>query len=357
MIKKYILMAALVVTIVSGVAVAHVQKEQKIATYLEAHQDRIQSQVFEYGEPATIQYDTEAFELISGHTSVDTQFTHEGSVTLELFNTEVKRSHTYTFPYQVQDTAKPTLHGVRDLVLLEGSTERPKITATDVVDGDIDVTYDQDVDYNKVGSTKVTVSATDKHGNATTAVFTVTIEPKPVPKQPIVVSSKPKASTPQNKPVAAPSSQPRSSIRFDQTGEVIRFAHAGIAGGMAHIDTYTNQATTWEVIGPKVHSNTDGAPTYIAGHVSDAFRSLPKLKMGSTITVVDHTGHTQTYVLYNGFTLDVEDSGRGNKTVVPKDPSVWNRIYDMDGVEGITLQTCTPNNTQESIYIVQAKPI
>lgn len=351
--KKYLLLVTLLVVALVGITIAQTQEEKSILEHLASHQENIQAQIFEYGQTGEIQIDEDIFKFVSGDIVVNTSSVHEGSVVLVLLDIELEREYEYSFPYQVKDTVLPVLQGVQDLNIVLGDPDRPNITASDPVDGALTVTYDKDVDYGQVGSTDVSVSAVDQHGNTVTNTFTVTIKPKPQ-------TSKPKAVPKQTPsvPKQTPSStQPRSSVRFDQTGETIKFAHAGIAGGMAHIDTYTNQATTWEVIGNKIHSNTDGIPTYFAGHVSNAFKSLPKLKMGSTITVVDHTGHTQKYQLYEGFTVDIEPSGLGNGTIVPKDPNAWDRIYDMDDVEGIILQTCTPSNPNASIYIVQAKPI
>ena len=88
-----------------------------------------------------------------------------------------------SFNVTVQDTTPPTLNGVPGDITLEATNPTgaaatwSAITATDAVDGSDTVSCDHNSgDGFGLGTTKVTCSATDAHGNTAQASFNVTVQ-------------------------------------------------------------------------------------------------------------------------------------------------------------------------------------
>jgi HYR domain len=88
-----------------------------------------------------------------------------------------------SFKVTVQDTTAPSLHSVPLDMTVEATNATgaaatwSAITASDVVDGSDPVTCDHNSgDGFPFGTTKVTCSATDAHGNKSSASFTVTVQ-------------------------------------------------------------------------------------------------------------------------------------------------------------------------------------
>ena len=85
---------------------------------------------------------------------------------------------------KIEDTEKPVITGVSNKEITVGDTIdlSSGITATDNIDGNLQVTIDGTVDNTKAGEYSIKVIATDKSGNSETATFTVTVKEKPKPK-------------------------------------------------------------------------------------------------------------------------------------------------------------------------------
>ena len=98
-----------------------------------------------------------------------------------------------TVEINIMDTEKPVITGVANKEITEGDTINlaDGITATDDVDGQLEVQIEGTVDNTKAGEYSIKVKATDKSGNTEEATFTVTVKAKPV--------VKPKTNTNSNK--------------------------------------------------------------------------------------------------------------------------------------------------------------
>lgn len=93
---------------------------------------------------------------------------------------------TGTFTVLVQDLTAPTFGLIEDLTReatdSAGADVTHDITATDIVDGDVPVYCDPSSGTHfALGDTTVTCTATDSHGNSTTATFTVTVQDTTAP--------------------------------------------------------------------------------------------------------------------------------------------------------------------------------
>lgn len=82
----------------------------------------------------------------------------------------------------IEDKEKPKIEGVsnREITVGEQINLQDGITATDNVDGNIEVKIEGSVDNNKAGEYTIKVSATDKSGNTEESSFKVTVKEKPV---------------------------------------------------------------------------------------------------------------------------------------------------------------------------------
>ena len=86
----------------------------------------------------------------------------------------VEKNNTYT----VKDTKKPEIEGVSDKEIFKGQDIDLKegIKATDVVDGELDVTVEGQVNKDEVGEYPIKVIAKDKNGNETVQEFKVIVK-------------------------------------------------------------------------------------------------------------------------------------------------------------------------------------
>ena len=103
---------------------------------------------------------------------------------------EIKIEKTYN--YNVVDTQKPVIEGVSDKEIYKGEEIDLKsgISAKDPVDGDLEFTIEGEVKKDEIGDYKITVKATDKNSNETSAEFNVKVKEKPVVNTPTTSSSK-----------------------------------------------------------------------------------------------------------------------------------------------------------------------
>ena len=98
-------------------------------------------------------------------------------------------------------------------------------------------------------------------------------------------------------------------------------------------------AGTWMGSG----SVSDGAPTHFIGHNPGDFAGVMSLGVGSTITVVDASGASRTYTVYE--VLDVTDEGYNNRNL--QDDVLPRMLYD--GGERISLQTCISDTVNRCV--------
>lgn len=88
-----------------------------------------------------------------------------------------------TLKITVVDKEKPIIEGVsnREITVGDNINLQEGITATDNVDGKVEVKIDGTVDIKKAGNYDIKVIASDKSGNTEEAKFTVTVKEKPKP--------------------------------------------------------------------------------------------------------------------------------------------------------------------------------
>ena len=90
-------------------------------------------------------------------------------------------------------------------------------------------------------------------------------------------------------------------------------------------------------------SVSDGAPTHFIGHNPGDFAGVMSLDVGATITVVDASGASRTYTVYE--VLDVTDEGYNNRNL--QDDVLPRMLYD--GGERISLQTCISDTVNRCV--------
>ncbi len=121
---------------------------------------------------------------------------------LGTYTIKARLQYTYNYPFiksmsklienektteiTIQDTEKPVITGVSNKEIIEGNEINllEGISATDNVDGEIEVKVDGSVDNSKPGEYTIKVTATDKSGNTQEETFTVTVKAKPVVQKP-----------------------------------------------------------------------------------------------------------------------------------------------------------------------------
>lgn len=117
---------------------------------------------------------------------------------LGTYTIKVRLEYTYNYPFinsmtkliknekvteiTIQDTEKPVITGVSNKEIIEGNEINllEGISATDNVDGEIEVKIEGSVDNTKPGEYTIKVTATDKSGNTQEETFIVTVKQKPV---------------------------------------------------------------------------------------------------------------------------------------------------------------------------------
>ncbi len=122
--------------------------------------------------------------------------------------------------WTVQDTKMPKLFGVQDKEITEGDEIDIKagITATDEVDGELEVTVEGEFDANKVGEYTLTAKAVDKNQNETVQTFKITVKQKPAQVTNPSTTKKPSSSANSNNSGSSNSSgNSNSSTNSNQT--------------------------------------------------------------------------------------------------------------------------------------------
>lgn len=309
----------------------------------------------EYGSEFEFDYN-ESFKLVD-NTEIDTMELGEQEFTMDLLD-ELGYPVSFAYSITVVDTENPVIEGLCDLNLDYGAkfdVDSLDITATDPVDGDLEVLFSNadKVDPNTPGNYVVGVSTTDLNGNITEEEFGVKIGPKPIPKpepkpepQPIERLNSSGSGGAQS----APAGQSTQSIRF-ANGKVVPYYNGGSSGGQAIIDSNHSVATTWDMYQyVKTHANNDGSPTYFAGHDDGSFAHLKYVGMGETISVKDHSGNVTNYRvtnIYNTNNINIDGGW------YPSDSAM--NALDSFGGEGIMFQTCVGGNPASNL-IIQARP-
>ncbi|WP_321388217.1 immunoglobulin-like domain-containing protein [uncultured Enterococcus sp.] len=270
-----------------------------------------------------------------------------------------------------KDTIAPKIEHIADctLTLKKAKEFDPlkNVQAFDNIDGNLTekITLDSYLKKDTVGKYRLIYSVTDRSGNKTTKIRTVTIIPdeetsssaeqtapiESVPTeteapiveeaQEVIEAVEPTAdSTPveseavpieQNvAPTAEPTptpepviSQQNATISF--LGVTIPFINYNGASAAP-----ASGAGTWTGTG----AVNDGAPTHFIGHNPGDFAPVMNITVGTPITVVDGQGNARTYTVYE--VLDAYDDGLNAHD--PND-NTWARVIDAGG-ERISLQTC-----------------
>lgn len=122
---------------------------------------------------------------------------------------------------------------------------------------------------------------------------------------------------------------------------VLKFAGATVLFGQSNGASAApgSGAGTWMGSG----SVSDGAPTHFIGHNPGDFAGVMSLDVGATITVVDASGASRTYTVYE--VLDVTDEGYNNRNL--QDDVLPRMLYD--GGERISLQTCISDTVNRCV--------
>lgn len=328
---------------------------------------------------------------------------YTANVAIQLsFNQEITRTVTIN----VWDKQGPDITVPKTVTVTTGA-EFPveKYSVSDAVDGKI-ASEDLSVtgyDANKLGQQKVTLAATDQAGNITTANVSVKVvaaetdssvntdtEATEAPETSEVATAEsnetvastrattPEATTTTSEDVATTTvteatrtSQSESKAEAETeattatetaattnqetetttiTNEespvvtetsVLKFAGGTVPFGQSNGASAApgSGAGTWMGSG----SVSDGALTHFIGHNPGDFAGVMSLDVGATITVVDASGASRTYTVYE--VLDVTDEGYNNRNL--QDDVLPRMLYD--GGERISLQTCISDTVNRCV--------
>lgn len=309
---------------------------------------------------------------------------YSAKVNLQLpYNQKIER----TVMVNVRDTLPPVIESPATLTLTQGE-EFPleQVSVTD----QLPTTLEEDAlkitgfDADQVGKQKVQLQATDTSGNTAKKEVLVTVEapkeePKEAPEEEAAMSepvtttpaevttstetavAEPKESaeaqegatdstdssaanealssqaevTSSETPVAEPTpAAPAETAVLRFAGSTIPFIQYGGASAAP-----SSGAGTWMGNG----NVTDGAPTHFIGHNPGDFSGVMSLGVGSSITVVDGSGNSRTYTVYE--VIDVTDDGYNAKD--PSDDVFPRMLYA--GGERISLQTCINDNINRCV--------
>lgn len=134
--------------------------------------------------------ETYKFEQLGTYTlKVKLEYQYTYSLINSLTKTIVNEKSTEIL---IEDKEAPTINGVADKEITVGDqiNLQDGITATDNVDGEVEVKVEGEVDNNKAGEYQIKVTATDNAGNNAEASFKVNVKEKPV-----VTTTSPKISS------------------------------------------------------------------------------------------------------------------------------------------------------------------
>lgn len=179
---RQLTVTALVLSVLAGCS-APVNKQSELDKYNEFKvQETDLVYTVEYGS----KFDTDAarYQLMTNGMMTEdlTIHTNEvGEVELEVPLTNGKRK----VKVLVVDTQKPIIEGKKEYSITEGDKLdfNTYLNAKDPVDGELKLEY-TGFNNNKVGTQKVTATATDKNGNKTELELTIEVKKKPVVTRP-----------------------------------------------------------------------------------------------------------------------------------------------------------------------------
>lgn len=235
-------------------------------------------------------------------------------------------THVFEFETEVVDTTPPVIKGEFEYnVPIEDNFDKSKIkvSATDNVDGKVDVKIEGELDGKSEGTYKLKAIAIDSSGNKAEKNIKVTVYDQPV-----------------------------QSIKFHKGGRTVMYYNKGSSGGQRQIDSQPATATTWNMYSyTYTHSNTDGRPTYFAGHYYNAFIPVTTMQVGDKVTVRDHTGHKQIYQATSRYLIGVSQVNG----VTYGNQAAYAKIQAFNG-EGIVFQTCVANDPSVMI-LVELRPV
>ncbi|WP_368259542.1 hypothetical protein [Enterococcus sp. 2201sp1_2201st1_C11_2201SCRN_220225] len=287
----------------------------------------------------------------------------------------------------VRDTVSPVIESDETIKLTQGEDfPLDKVTVTDQAPKTLDseALKVSGFDKEKVGEQKVQLTATDLSGNQTTKEVTVQVAAKPEKQttasteeatpaetqaetaeaivEPITEEKSEEGSTEAESTAATevPNSATSATNNASDQGKtqiseatpapttpapvetsVLRFAGSTVpfipSGGASAAPG--SGAGTWMGSG----SVTDGAPTHFIGHNPGDFSGVMGLSVGSAITVVDSSGNSRTYTVYE--VIDVNDDGYNANN--PSDDVFPRMLYA--GGERISLQTCINDSVNRCV--------
>lgn len=308
---------------------------------------------------------------------------------------------TKTAEVTVTDDMAPVITVPRELSTTVGADfPIDQIKVKDGVDGTLapDKIAITGFDKNKAGQQQVTISVQDKAGNKATKKVAITLNAKtPVPQEEATTdktTSETSAEsdsitenneaiendTEQSNPVAAVESttvteEATNASEYSSDGGAVAATEA--TSQADYEETTPAQASVARTAAPAVQtatlsfngstipfiqyngaaaapgsgagtwmgngSTTDGASTHFIGHNPGDFSGVMGLGVGSAITVVDDSGNSRTYTVYE--VVDVTDDGYNNNN--PADDVLPRMLYA--GGERISLQTCITDTVNRCV--------
>lgn len=101
-----------------------------------------------------------------------------GDITVKATYTYRDKEESQSVIFEVKDTKEPKLRGIENLEITLGEklNYQENIKAYDDCDGNVEVTFEGEVDETRVGRYRVKVLASDKSGNIASEVFYITIK-------------------------------------------------------------------------------------------------------------------------------------------------------------------------------------
>lgn len=309
---------------------------------------------------------------------------YSAKIDLQLpYNQKIQR----TVAINVRDTVSPVIESDETIKLTQGE-EFPldKITVTDQVPETLgqDALAVSGFDKEKVGEQKVQLTATDLSGNQATKEITVQVAAKPEEKAAVEteVAVPEESVAEESETVVEPATETVdqtavSEVESEATTEAANNS-APVAGNASYqAETQISEAAPVQTAPAPVETSvlsfagstvpfvqsggasaapgsgagtwmgsgsvTDGAPTHFIGHNPGDFSGVMGLSVGSAITVVDSSGNSRTYTVYE--VIDVTDDGYNANN--PSDDVFPRMLYA--GGERISLQTCINDSVNRCV--------
>lgn len=292
-----------------------------------------------------------------------------------------KKSVEKVVTISVKDSKAPVIKTVKNEITVPFGSEVDAtkfVEADDIVDGKLDKDHIKLEHFNakKVGTQNVTIVATDRAGNSTTKAIKITVseDPKVIAekaaakkaaaeqaKQAQIAAKKQAAAEKAEQAAAKKAEEAKQAEQAQQVveesmEEPVVESQATTQQQQAKVQEQAQETNVLQFGGATIpfvdaqgasrapESNAgiwmgnglvnDGAPTHFIGHNPGDFSGVMNLYVGDAITVVDASGNSRTYHVYE--VIDVTDQGYNNND---KQDDVLPRMLYASG-ERISLQTC-----------------